>query len=130
VLQKLYRYIFWTGYVAVLIATFLPLRIRVDKIKFGPEVFEIRLDHLLHFSVYFLICLYYVIGRLKGLTLFKSSALTKFCITVLLLAVITETVQLWVPARSFNLFDLTANIAGLTAGTGVIYSIKNLKIRK
>jgi len=39
---------------------------------------------------------------------------------VLFLAIITELVQLWVPERAFNVFDLLSNVAGVVAGVGVI----------
>lgn len=117
---KIYRLIFWTGYFAVLVAAFVPVAGALNKIRLGPEAFSIRLDHLLHFGAYFLICMYYLAGRKKGLSLFESRPLTKFVILVLFLAVVTETVQLWVPARAFNVFDLVANVAGVAAGWGAI----------
>ncbi len=39
---------------------------------------------------------------------------------MLFLAIITELVQLWVPERAFNVFDLLSNVAGVVAGVGVI----------
>ena len=117
---KLYRLVFWTGYVAVLVAAFVPVAGALNRIHLGPEAFSIRLDHLLHFGAYFLICMYFLAGQIKGLSLFKDRSLTKFVILVLFLAVVTETVQLWVPARAFNIFDLAANIAGVAAGWGTI----------
>jgi VanZ family protein len=117
---KLYRYIFWAGYMAVLIMTFIPLTGSLNKIKIGPEIFRIRLDHLLHFVVYLLICLYYLAGHLKGLKLFTLNPLMKFFLLILLLATVTEVAQLWVPRRSFNIFDWVANISGVVVGLGVI----------
>lgn len=117
---RLYRTVFWTGYVAVLITTFLPISFRVDKIKFGPDAFAIRSDHLLHFAVYLLICLFYLLGAKKGLKLFDVNPLRKFIVLILLLATVTELAQLWVPDRAFNVFDGVANLAGVLAGWGVI----------
>ncbi|MBN2761698.1 MAG: VanZ family protein [Bacteroidales bacterium] len=117
---RLYRTVFWTGYVAVLITTFLPISFRVDKITFGPDAFAIRSDHLLHFAVYLLICLFYLLGAKKGLKLFDVNPLRKFIVLILLLATVTELAQLWVPDRAFNVFDGVANLAGVLAGWGVI----------
>ena len=122
--QNIFRYIFWTGYFAVLTTAFLPISIRVDRIKFGPQVFEIRLDHILHFSAYFLICIYYLAGKWKGLTLFDSRSLGKFVAFTLALAVVTEAVQIWVPARTFNVFDLLSNVIGVFLGIIVINLLK------
>ena len=122
--QKLFRYIFWIGYFLVLITTFLPINGGLDKIHLGPESFHIRLDHLLHLAVYFLICMYFLFGQWKGITLFEKNSLRKFVILTLILAVVTEVVQLWVPERTFNLFDLVSNVAGITIGAGVIRMVQ------
>ena len=118
--QKIYRYLFWTGYAAVLITTFLPIAGELNKIHIGPGAFHIRLDHLLHLLVYFMICMYYLFGQMRGITLFRTNSLLKFVLLVLLLATFTEVVQLWVPERAFNVFDLVSNLAGVLVGTGVV----------
>jgi uncharacterized membrane protein len=125
-MQKLYRYIFWTGYVAVLITAFMSIPGDLSKIKLGRGIFEIRLDHLLHFAVYFLIAVYYLIGQWNGLALFDKNPLRKFIVATLLLATISEVVQLWVPARSFNVMDWVANVAGILLGVMII-RIQNLR---
>jgi VanZ family protein len=125
--QKLYRYIFWTGYFLVLITSFVNITGSFNDIKLGRASFRIRLDHLLHFSAYLLICLYYVFGQRKGLLLFNSNSLMKFILIVILLATVTEVVQLWVPTRTFNPIDWVANVAGLATGVGVIGMMQRLK---
>jgi len=123
-LERLYRIIFWIGYIGVIIATLIPIqRVNFNKINFGPDAFHIRLDHLLHFVVYLLICIYYLAGRRKGLSLFDTDPLRKFVLLVLFLGIVTELIQLWVPERAFNLFDLVANVAGVVAGLFVIPSL-------
>lgn len=104
----------------VFIMTFLPISGNLNKIKIGPETFQIRLDHLLHFFVYFLICMYYLFGILKNINLFEKNSLRKFVLVIMLLAMVTEVVQLWVPERTFNVFDLVSNVVGLLIGLGVI----------
>ena len=118
--QKIFRYIFWTGYLTVLITAFIPLGWDFAKIKIGPEAFHIRLDHLLHLAAYLLICMYYLFGLRKGLKLFNKNSLRKFVLLILLLGTITEVVQIWIPSRSFNVFDMVSNVTGLGLGVGVI----------
>jgi len=121
VAQRLYRILFWIGYLGVMITTFIPIkRVNFNKITFGPEAFHIRLDHLLHFTAYFLICIYYLAGWEKGLSLFTADPLKKFVLLVLFLATVTELVQLWVPERAFNVFDMLSNMIGVIVGLGVI----------
>ncbi|HQJ21496.1 MAG TPA: VanZ family protein [Bacteroidales bacterium] len=117
---RLYRFVFWAGYVAVLIVAFIPVAGELNRIKIGPGAFKIRLDFLLHFAAYFLICMYYLAGMKSGLSLFSSNPLKKFVLLLLFLAVITEVVQLWVPQRAFNVFDMVANLTGVAVGAGVV----------
>jgi len=43
---------------------------------------------------------------------------------MLVLAIITELVQLWVPERVFNVFDLISNVSGVIVGMGVIRMVQ------
>lgn len=126
-LTKAYRVIFWTGYLAVLITTFIPVAGELNKTHIGPESFNIRLDHLLHLLVYFLICMYYLFGICKGFTLFEKNELLNFVLFTLILAIITEVVQIWVPERGFNVFDLISNIAGIGFGILIIMLVARRK---
>lgn len=128
--EKIYKYIFWVGYFAVLITTFLPVKGGLNKIYIGPGSFRIRLDHLLHFFVYFLICMYFLLGQYIALTLFKTNSLLKFTLLILLLGTITELAQLWVPQRTFNVFDLVSNLVGVVIGVAVIKMVQRRKGRR
>ena len=123
VLQRIYRYIFWIGYLLVLVTAFIPLAGSLDNIKLGQDAFQIRLDHLLHFTAYFMICLYYLAGQAKGLSLFTENSLKKFVLLILLLATTTELVQLLVPNRAFNLFDMAANVLGMIVGVFITITL-------
>jgi VanZ family protein len=92
----------------------------MQDIEVGKGIFKIRLDQLLHFCVFFLICIYYLVGKIKGLRLFEAKSLIKFVILSLILATVSEMVQIWVPERRFNIFDLVANVTGVGIGVAVI----------
>jgi len=64
--------------------------------------------------------MYFLAGIKIKLSLFNKKPLEKFILLVLFLAIMTELVQLWVPERAFNVFDLLSNVAGVVAGVGVI----------
>ncbi|MBN1159467.1 MAG: VanZ family protein [Bacteroidales bacterium] len=128
-IQRIYRYIFWAGYLAVLFTAVIPVVGNLDKVRLGRGIFEIRLDHLLHVSAYFLICMYYLFGRRKGLKLFKKNSAAKFILLTVFLGVVTEIVQIWVPARAFNVMDIVANLAGIGLGMGTI-ALLDSKSRK
>ena len=128
--QRIYRYIFWAGYVSVFITTFIPAAGELNNIHIGPEACYISLDHLLHLLIYFFICMYYLFGVLKEFSLFEKNSLQRFIVLIFLLAVVTEVVQLWIPERTFNVFDIISNIAGVLIGVGVIEMVKWHKGRK
>jgi len=64
--------------------------------------------------------MYYFFGSISGLKLFEKNPLIKFILLVMLLGVVTEVVQLWIPERAFNVFDLLSNIAGVAIGAAII----------
>lgn len=115
---------------AVLITAFIPVAGNFNRIKIGPETFKIGLDFLLHFAAYFLICMYYLAGRKRELCLFYSNSLTKFIPLLLFLAIVTELVQLWVPERAFNIFDLVSNFGGMVTGVAVVVMTEGRRDRK
>lgn len=126
-LTKAYRILFWTGYLSILVTTFIPISGSLNEFKLGPESLQIRLDHFLHIAVYFLICMYYLTGMMIELALFTNNPLKKFILLVLFLAIITELVQLWVPERAFNVFDLISNLAGVVVGMYIIKMVRRSK---
>ena len=119
-LQKFYKSLFWIGYFLVLITAFINIAGSFNDINIGKDLFKIRLDHLIHFAVYFLICVFYLVGLRKGLNLFTSNPFKKFILLILTLATVTEVVQLWVPVRTFNPMDWVSNVAGVLVGLLVI----------
>lgn len=71
--------------------------------------------------------MYYLFGISKGITLFDRNSLSKFLLPTLLLATVTEVIQLWVPERAFNVFDLISNVAGVGLGFVVIKMVQRGK---
>jgi len=115
-MQQLYKIIFWAGCISVLLISFLPIAGNLTEIKLGP----IRLDYLLHFTAYLLVCLYFMLGRKIGYVLFEKRPLLKLSVILCLQAAVTEFVQLWVPNRTFNMIDWFANMAGVAVGLIVV----------
>ena len=91
---RIYTYIFWTGYIAMLVMACLPVGGNLSSKKLAHTI---RLDYFLHLVVYFLICLYFLFGQWKGLALFDKKPLCKFIAVTLVLAIFTEVVFRIVP---------------------------------
>jgi glycopeptide antibiotics resistance protein len=124
--QSIYRSVFWLGYVMVIAATFIPFKEDLHEITFNIVTFKFHFDQILHSIVYLLICLYLPAGQYFGLTLFEDNSFKKFLILIMGLAIVTETIQLAVPYRAFNFFDLVANVVGIGLGLGIIYIVESV----
>jgi hypothetical protein len=125
VYQKLYRLVFWVGFVMVFAEAFMTLKVNLHKITMGVVSIKFHLDQVLHTTVYFLICMYFLTGEYLGLKLFRNRSFIKFLVVVLISATLTEVVQLWVPERSCNFFDWLANVVGIGIGVMVILGVRH-----
>jgi VanZ family protein len=114
-MNRLYKIIFWVGYAAMLAMAMMPLGGNLSKHKVGL----LRMDYFLHALVYFAICIYFLIGWKKKILLFEKKPVLKFIFVMVILASVTEVVQLAVPSRTFNPLDWVANLVGL--GVGLIW---------
>jgi hypothetical protein len=119
-IQRIYQIVFWIGYLSVLSTSFIPVRGNFNEKIIGVESIYIRTDYLLHSLVYFLICYYFSLGLKYGLYLFKANSIKKFIILIILLAVVTELIQLWAPERAFNIYDMIANLFGIIVGISIL----------
>jgi VanZ family protein len=128
--KTIYRTIFWLGYTTVLAASFITLKNDLHKITFDVISFKFHLDQVLHTVVYFLICMYFLAGKHYGLTLFKDNSIKWFLPVVLFLATFTEVVQLFVPSRAFNVFDMLANVIGVGVGLMVMWLVGRVGSRE
>jgi len=114
--EKIYRIIFWLGIVSVIAVAIVPLKVNLYKTTLTVGSFKFHLDQILHVGAYSLICIYFFAGQYYGLTLFKGNSIYKFLVVILFLAIITELIQLVIPYRTFNFFDLIANAVGIFLG--------------
>lgn len=82
-----------------------------------------RADYLLHALIFFpwmiLVWLHLKETGLKGKARLKT--ITYWFIAGLMLAVLSEVLQLWLPHRAYNIIDLIYNLAGLMLGTLIFF---------
>lgn len=81
-------------------------------------VFGIRLDHLLHASV-FLPCAFYLYGSISHS---RPGYMATWLIAVLV-GVISESVQYLLPYRGFDINDMVSNFLGVTLGWLICYLV-------
>ncbi|MFL2735417.1 MAG: VanZ family protein [Gammaproteobacteria bacterium] len=80
----------------------------------GPEIFQ-HLDKITHFSIFFLMTVLLIVGRLK-----KDYALI-FCI---LYALFTEIVQTFLNYRTGSILDFVSDILGITFAIFFIFFLE------
>ena len=80
----------------------------------GPEIFP-HSDKIVHFSIFFLMTIFLVVGRLN-----RNYALI-FCI---LYALVTEIVQTFLNYRTGSIFDFLSDILGITFAIFFIFFLE------
>ena len=104
--SKIYFFLFLIWFLIILVLSVIPDN---SPNKIQVQGFEMRLDYLMHFGVYFPL----------GFFLKKSMLSIRHIFFVLLLLAVTaipESLQLFVPYRTFNPIDLMFNLLGAVAG--------------
>lgn len=126
--MKRYKKIFWAFTFLVVIQSFLPINNANSELN-NNYLLSFRLDHIVH------MCLLLVWALLFKLAWFPSQRLTLknylvFTAAGLVLAALSELVQLVIPYRSFTMTDLYSNCIGVIIGIPVILLFRTGKSTK
>ncbi len=87
------------------------------------ETVSFRWDYLVHFISYFLLSLLFFTWRCDPHGRIKSMEFTIFLTLGLMITLLTEYIQIFIPGRSFNINDMILNAAGLITGSFTGYYI-------
>ena len=116
--SRLYLWLFLGWVLAIVIFSVIPLS------KDLKDLYEnrfVRGDYLLHCLVFLMGYLIYRLNVREVANAAGSSLPRVLLIVILVLALLAEAVQLVVPSRTFNLYDVLANYTGI--GFGVAATI-------
>lgn len=80
----------------------------------------VREDYLLHFLVFFLGYLLYRLNAREAVDQRSSLWPRALLIFILVIAFLSEYVQLWIPSRTFNWYDMLVNYSGIAFGMAVL----------
>ncbi len=113
--RSYYVYYFWGWAVFILISYLIP-NFTPDSLKIKELHFEIRLDYIAHFMVFFIWTFLFLIWkwpvlRTKRLMPVIVYGLAGFCFSASI-----EVLHLIIPDRTFNPMDMISNSSGFTAG--------------
>ena len=89
--------------------------------------FEMRLDYLLHFLVY--LPLGFTLMNWKHLSKKKANQYY-FIALLILMSLIPEILQLFIPYRTFNHYDLLFNLAGVLFGIIIVQVFIKTRIKR
>lgn len=102
-------------FICLLLLMWLPL----GNVSLDNFVFGIRLDHIMHASVY-LPCTVFLMDSPK----LKS---WRIWLVAILISLLTESVQYLLPYRGFDINDLMANFLGVTLGWLVVWPHRRIR---
>jgi len=112
--RNLFQLLFWSWLLFILANSLFPKQI--DTGGSSTEFLFLRMDYFVHFGAYFLLALFFFFWQANGhLVLFKSQFLF-FLGGAVILAIGSEFLQMIIPGRSFNEYDLLSNSIGLASG--------------
>ena len=73
---------------------------------------------------------YFIAGITGFLAYPETRNFFKLLISLLLLAIFLEIIQIWIPKRSFEFLDMLSNNSGVVIGLGVIQIFNKIKVIK
>ena len=121
------KWLFWGWLIIVLATNVIPLGNDINKVIHKP-VFKFRLDYLIHFCSFLVCTPLYLIGVRKGSPIFSQKPVLKYLSIIGSSAILFESIQYFLPYRTFNPMDLISNLIGSIIGTIIIsFFISSLK---
>ena len=112
VISKL-DYIFWLWIVALFVGALIP-GLGISRADIGS--FSFRADYLCHALAFFGIVSIFSVARQNQVVIFKRFAWMKLILLCLVLGVAIESIQHFIPGRTFNVFDMLSNLVGVAIG--------------
>ena len=113
------KWLFWGWLIIVLTTNVIPLGNDINKIIHKP-VFKFRLDYLIHFCSFLIFIPLYFIEVRRGGPFFSKKPVLKYILIVGSSAILFESIQYFLPYRTFNPMDLISNLTGAIIGTIII----------
>ncbi len=116
--MSLFRWVLIGYTVLVVVISVIPISSGTGPSLNEVEILSFRLDYLLHTAVFFLWGVLAGIYAIKRAENRKRQLITLFLIGIML-AVLTEYVQKYLPYRGYNINDLIGNVLGVVLSFGL-----------
>lgn len=112
----IYKVLFWFWIALIIVLSVLPVTPN-NKLEVGDLIF--RLDYVEHLVIYFLLGFFFIMYQRKN----TGMNIILYIILGIILASLTEGVQLFIRGRTFNPVDLIYNSFGISFGLFITYII-------
>ena len=120
--------LFWYWLIILLLINVIPLGNDLNTVIHKPSVSKFRLDYLIHFISFLIFIPLYFIEVRRGGPIFSKKPVLKYIFIVGSSAILFESIQYFLPYRTFNPMDLISNLTGAIIGTIIIsFFIPSLK---
>ena len=126
--RKIFFLIFWIWLLFIVYNSVSPQN--PSPIDNDNSIFFIRPDYLLHFLAYLILIVFYGLWRSKNILSLPRNILWIGLAAGLSMAFLTEIIQLSIPGRSFNPYDILANSLGILFGVTLIISSSQGKVER
>lgn len=117
------KYLFWLWLILLLLLNVLPIYLGSGSNSqglSGKKLFSLRLDYLIHISVFLPFAGIWLLGKRQGVRWFERNEALKFSLIVFVAAIGFELLQQFTPWRAFNWVDMAYNVIGAACSVLVI----------
>lgn len=117
-INRIFPAIIWS--IIILLATLTP----GEQLPKTPDV--IGFDKLIHVGLFLILTFLWnrVGNKEKYLEIVKKKIITNYLVFGIVFAILVEYLQIYVPNRSFDYWDMIANLSGGTIGTICFYILQ------
>ena len=112
--------LFWYWLIILLLINIIPLGNDLNTVIHKTSVFKFRLDYLIHCCSFLIFIPLYFIEVKRGGPIFSKKPVLKYILIVGNSAILFESIQYFLPYRTFNPMDLISNLTGAIIGTIII----------
>jgi VanZ family protein len=85
------------------------------------DISEFHWDYLEHFILYFIVGFLYIFWRINKDLSLSLTELIIFIAAGVIFSWLTEYIQVYIPGRALNIYDMISNMAGIISGSLISY---------
>ncbi|MFC1732624.1 VanZ family protein [candidate division KSB1 bacterium] len=126
--KKLLKILFWFWFILIITIAFIPNLTSGGRDRSIQWGFEIRLDYIAHFLLYFIFAFLFICWKVDKNWKVDTWLLLGFIFGGLILGIVDEFHQKIIPGRTFNPKDMMYNTLGLAVGVILCYYVLIRKV--